>query len=148
MKIIVMTFILALFAGCDAETTDDTNHGFGFDVDFVTDLGIGYRDDSGSSALTAFEIDDQFTTLADCSDAGTSNHQLMIIITDDISALTTAPNQTGVFLNTPNLIVLEEQSLHSDLVHALRAELLHYLAYFLTGNADLLQCKPPMMPPR
>lgn len=126
MKIIILIMAL-LVSGC----IDNFNHGFGYDIDYITQSGIEYRHDSGIVNLLPHEIEQVLIEITECSGLNVPYHNVMVIISDDIDRFGNA-RAMGVFLDSPNLIVLRSGRYESSrylVIQNLKHELLHYLQY-------------------
>ena len=114
------------------------NHGFGFDYEFITPLGIEFRRDAGVVTLTAEEIDEDYLSVRECLGYSTEVDSLMIIISDALGRFG-VPDALGVFTINPNLIVLKSREYWwstSNVRKVLRHEFVHYLLFRETGSMN------------
>lgn len=145
MKILILIVSLLLNA-CTSFSKD--NHGLGWDYDYITDSGIEFRLDYGSSTFTEEDLDIALQYMAEC--LGVSNpvqHNLMIVLVSpevitNMHAGHSSDGRTpyGEFYTYPNLVVIKGGT-HSNedfrVSHTLQHEITHYLLYITTGNPDL-----------
>jgi len=128
--------------GCDV---DNNNHGYGFEYDFITPLGIEYKNKSNSIGLSSIELEQELKNVFSCissvwydklkiNEHGLSFYpDLMVITADKIIN----SDREGRYYSSPNLILLVSEkspNYKTDSKIVYRHELVHYILEKMTGS--------------
>jgi len=127
-----------LLAGCNETDWDAlrTNHGYGYEYDYVTDLGIQVRNDS-TTETPIRNVDWHFTSIAECLGVSYDYADgIMVIFTDE--QLSSDDSAKGLYYPSPQLIVVQVQTETDFFItdYVLRHEFVHYLLDRSTGDPD------------
>lgn len=127
--------IMLLLVGCE---TDNNNHGYGFEYDEISDLGIKIRYFSGAFMAPPIEIDSAFNNAKLCTGLEAPPPPYVVIVSDREFINFDAPNAdlNGVFLTSPNLIAIIDDGVRVGSYGTLNHEYIHYLSYMNGFNSD------------
>jgi len=139
MRLLVLATLFIFVSACGV---DNNNHGYGFEIDGVTLMGIEYR----GNTLTPFQLDNEFKKVYQCiadqwtdqlsedHDGRSFNVDFRVFFVEQIENVI-----QGRFYRKNNLILLlkyESPYYQSNSIYIYRHELIHYILYKLNGDSD------------
>jgi len=145
MKYLLLILTALLLQSC--ETSENNNHGFGFDYSFITELGIKVRMDKSGRQFSSEEIDDHYILMSECAGFSPDSNKLMIIMTanqKDINRASGRADVLGAYLVKPSLIVSSNAHKHSErlVVETLRREMINHIFFRAKESFDITNEKP------